>query len=375
MQATNGKHLGRPPSRTKGWDHIVLSKRLQKRTRRNDRPSATLQDVALRAGVSTATVSRVLNAQGKVSRDTEARVAAAVAALGYVPHAAARALASRRSRTVGAVTAALDNPIFAKGIQALENRLEQSGYGLLVASSNYEPARELKQVRTMVERGIDAIMLQGDSHLPEVYGLLQRKGIPYVNTWIYDAAAPHPCCGFDNELAGRNLASYLLDLGHREIAMVAGVTLGNDRARNRIKGVRAALASRGLELAPERIVERPYTLSNGRDGLRQLLATPGPRPTAVIGGNDLLAIGVMLEAQQSGLSVPGDLSVAGFDDIELAANFSPALTTIHVPVEEICTLAGDYLVARIEGAAARDHVALEAKLVVRQSTARPGGRG
>src|SRR3546814_14005685 len=86
-----------------------------------------------------------------------------------------------------------------------------------------------------------------------------------------------------------------------------------------------------------------YSLSDGRDGLRALLAAPGPQPTAVIGGNDLLAIGVMLEAQQSGLSVPDDLSVAGFDDIELAANFAPALTTVHVPVEEICALAGDYL--------------------------------
>lgn len=353
-----------------------MSKRLQKRSRRNDQPAVTLQDVADRAGVSTATVSRVLNAQGKVNRETEAKVTAAVAALGYVPHAAARALASRRSRTIGAVTAALDNPIFAKGIQALENRLEQSGYGLLVASSNYEPARELKQVRTMVERGIDAIMLQGDSHLPEVYTLLQRKGIPYINTWVYDPAAPHPCCGFDNEAAGRNVAEYLLDLGHSEIAMVGGVTSGNDRARNRIKGVRAALEARGLALPPERLVERPYTISDGRDGLREILAAAGEgrRPTAVIGGNDLLAIGVVLEAQQSGMSVPGDLSVAGFDDIELAANIAPTLTTVHVPVEEICAQAGDFLVARVEGRPARDHLSLEARLVVRQSTARPGGR-
>ncbi len=351
-----------------------MSKRLQKRSKRNAQPAVTLKDVAQQAGVSTATVSRVLNAQGKVNRETEAKVTEAVAALGYVPHAAARALASRRSRTVGAVTAALDNPIFAKGIQALETRLEQSGYGLLVASSNYEPARELKQVRTMVERGIDAIMLQGDSHLPEVYALLQRKGLPYINTWVYDAAAPHPCCGFDNAAAGRALADYLLDLGHTDIAMVGGITSGNDRARNRIKGVKAALKARGLDLPPARLVERPYSLSDGRDGLRELLSSPGPQPTAVIGGNDLLAIGVILEAQQSGLSVPGDLSVAGFDDIELAANIAPALTTIHVPVEDICTLAGDFLVARIEGLSTRDHIAMEAKLVVRQSTARPGGR-
>src|SRR3546814_11672028 len=110
--------------------------------------------------------------------------------------------------------------------------------------------------------------------------------------------------------------------------MVAGITAGNDRARNRIEGVAAALRARGLDLPPSRVVERPYSLSDGRDGLRALLAQAdqkgaGPRPTAVIGGNDLLAIGVMLEAQQSGLTVPGDLSVAGFDDIERAAHLAP----------------------------------------------------
>src|SRR3546814_19652573 len=127
---------------------------------------------------------------------------------------------------------------------------------------------------------------------------------------LHDATSPHPCCGFDNERAAHNLAGYLLDLGHREIAMVAGITAGNDRARNRIKGVAAALRARGLDLPPSRVVERPYSLSDGRDGLRALPAQAdqkgaGPRPTAVIGGNDMLAIGVLLEAQKSGLPAPG----------------------------------------------------------------------
>src|SRR3546814_18497470 len=93
----------------------------------------------------------------------------------------------------------------------------------------------------MVERGIDAIMLQGDSHLPEIYAVLQRTGIAYMNTWVYDAASPHPCCAFDNERAAPNLASYLLDLAHRELAMVPGITAGNDRARTRLTDVAAAL--------------------------------------------------------------------------------------------------------------------------------------
>src|SRR3546814_2071985 len=116
----------------------------------------------------------------------------------------------------------------------------------------------------MVERGIYSIMLLGDSPLTEIYAILQRKGIAYVNTWVHDAASPHPCCGFDNERAAHNLAGYLLDLGHREIAMVAGITAGNDRARNRIKGVAAALRARGLDLPPSRVVERPYSLKIGR---------------------------------------------------------------------------------------------------------------
>src|SRR3546814_13068318 len=125
-----------------------------------------------------------------------------------------------------------------------------------------------------------------------------------MNTWVYDAASPQPCCGFDNERAAHNLASYLLDLGHREIAMVAGITAGNDRARNRIEGVAAALRARDLDLPPSRVVERPSSLSDGRDGLPALLAAPGPHPTAVIGGHPLQALRVMLESHQSGLPVP-----------------------------------------------------------------------
>src|SRR3546814_934703 len=262
---------------TRRSSDLTLSKRLQRRTRPNDQPTATLKDVSQHAGVSTATVSRVLNAQGKVNRETEARVAAAVAALGYVPHAAARALASRRSRTIGAVTAALDNPIFARGLQALEHRLELAGYGLLVASSNYEPARELKQVRTMVERGIDAIMLQGDSHLPEIYAVLQRKGIAYMNTWVYDAASPHPCCGFDNERAAHNLASYLPDHGHREITMVAGLHAGNPPPHNPPARVDA---DAGANRRDARRDTRGRYVESIRDWSSDV-CSPDPRATAI----------------------------------------------------------------------------------------------
>src|SRR3546814_4820534 len=149
--------------------------------------SVKLSDVAAISGVSTATVSRCLNRPERVSADLRARVRTAIDALGYVPDAAARALASRRSRTIGAVVPTLSNPIFAAGVQGLETTLERRGYSLVLAGFDYDAERELRQARTLVERGVDGLMLAGLSHRAGLYELLASRRIPYVNTWVYDA--------------------------------------------------------------------------------------------------------------------------------------------------------------------------------------------
>ncbi|MCL5777563.1 LacI family DNA-binding transcriptional regulator [Limibaculum sp. FT325] len=294
------------------------------------KPQPTLEDVARASGVSTATVSRVLNDSARVRRETCERVEAAIARLGYTPHFGGRMLASNRTDTIGAVIPTMENAIFARGLQTLEEELAAAGVTLLVATSNYDPAREARQIRALLGRGIDGLVLIGEARDPESYELLRRRGMPFVVVWTWRADCPWTCIGFDNRAAARGLADRVLDLGHRRIAMISGITLGNDRAAARLAGVREAMAARGLALDAGNLVEAAYTLEAGREAAARLLAR-APRPTAIICGNDVLAAGAMLAIRVAGLRVPRDVSVTGFDDIELAQLLDPPLTTVRVP--------------------------------------------
>ena len=286
-----------------------------------------LEDVAKRASVSTATVSRCLSAPHKVRPAVRERVEAAIAELGYTPHGAARALASRRSQTVGAVIPTLDNAIFATVVQTLQHRLAAAGRTLLLAASDYDPERERAQIENLVVRGLDGLMLTGEARDPAIFALLARRGIRYVNTYVHHPNSPHPTIGFDNRRAMEKLVAYLYDLGHRRFAMIAGLTTWNDRAAERVEGTLEALKTRRLALVPNGLTSRPYAISAGREALRGLMAL-SPRPTAVICGNDVLALGALLEAPSLGLEVPDDLSITGFDDLDLAREIQPGLTTV-----------------------------------------------
>ena len=332
--------------------------------------SAKLSDVAQLARVSTATVSRALMQPGKVKPATAARIRQAVETLGYVAHGAARALASRRTHTVGAVIPTLDNAIFANTAHALQRALDDAGYTLLLASHEFDAEVEARVTQALIERGVDGLVLLGTTHHPNVLRMLDTHQIPYVLTWALDASGRHPCVGFDNRAAANRIAGHLLELGHREFAMISGVTAGNERAAERLEGVRQALAARGIALAPGRVVEKPYTLSAGREGLREVLRGTQP-PTAVICGNDVLAIGALAECQAQGLAVPRELSVTGFDDMEIAAMVTPPLTTVHFPTAELGTYAARHLLARLAGREVEMCTELPVELVVRGSTAPP----
>jgi LacI family transcriptional regulator len=346
-----------------------------------------IEDVAAAAGVSTATVSRVLNGVS-VREPLRARVQAAVATLGYVPHAGARALMLDRSGTVGAIFPTIDNAIFAKAIDALQQRLGEDGLQLLIATSGYDNEREMRQAVNLVSRGVDALALCGVSQPPELRRFLRQRGTPVVH--VMSVPAPDVdavCVGFDNAAAMAQAVRYLLDLGHRDIAVLAGLTRDNDRARARLQGAREALAHAKLPLPAHRIAERAYTLDAARDGLRALMlgaqqgartgARTGasgrspPQPTAIVCGNDVLATGALLEAQRLGIPVPQSLSIVGFDDLELAHHLEPGITTVRVPTEAMWRLAADRIVAMLRGEAVAPVTAIDVTLVVRGSTGRP----
>jgi LacI family transcriptional regulator len=327
-----------------------------------------IEGVARAAGVSTATVSRVLNKPASVREPLRQRVLQAVARLGYVPHAGARALKLQRSGTVGAVFPTIDNAIFAKAIDALQQRLADAGLQLLIATSGYNPQTEAQQAMNLVTRGADALVLCGAAQSAELLRFLRQRDLPTVHAMSFPAPPGMVCVGFDNARAIGQAVRYLVDLGHRRVAMLAGVAQDNDRATARIAGVRQALKMAGLTLPPQHLVERAYGLSEARDGLRQLMASH-PVPTAILCGNDVLALGALLEAQKLGIAVPQALSIVGFDDLELARHVQPALTTLHVPTLHLWHTVADRIIAALERTAIPRATEVQVELVVRESTA------
>ena len=342
--------------------------------RRSPRPAATqaagLKDVAKRAGVSTATVSRVINGTAVVSEEMRRRVEQACATLGYIPNGAARALSTRRTRTIGAVVPTIENDGFARTVFALQRSLQQAGRTLLLANSDYDPAIELEAVMRLLSQGIDGLMLIGGEHDKLLRKHLDRKHVPVIEAWTL--GDPAASVGFDNARAASVLTDHLLDLGHRRIAVVAGKLENNDRAAARVLGMRESLRRRGLQLQAEWTTAQPYRVGEGRRAARQLLSA-GERPTAILCGNDQLAFGVLAEARAMGIAVPRDLSVTGFGDSDYAEFLDPPLTTMRVPAEEIGRRAAAFLLSRINGEQAEHDSIVDVELVIRATTAPPPG--
>lgn len=275
-----------------------------------------------------------------------------------------RALASRRTRTVGAVVPTLDHAIFARAIQAMQITLADAGYQLLIASHDYSLAVEAIAARSLLEQGVEALLV-GTDHSREVWSLIGDATIPILFTWSLHVQVDS--IGFDNEAAGYLVAEHLLRLGHRSFGLISGHLRNNDRARARLQGVRKAIGAAGLSLPAASVTEHQFGYSGGRAGLAALLALAEP-PTAIIGGNDLMAIGAIIEAQSRGLSIPNDLSIAGIDDLDLAAHISPGLTTVHLPTKELGRRAADHVLKRLEGGEADRMTEMSIELVVRGST-------
>jgi LacI family transcriptional regulator len=332
--------------------------------------TAGLREVASLAGVSVTTASRALSTPELVSDSTMLRIQAAIHKLGYLPNSAARALRSRRTKLIGAIVTTLDHAICASLVETLQAKLHARGYSLVVTSSEFDPRVELEQARVLVERGVEALVLLGDHHRPELYELLARTQIPFINTYAFKPERPYSCVGFDNAVAGEKIASHLVQLGHQEIAMIAGIQKENDRASDRVLGVKRELSRSGLNLRSGLFCEKPYSIEAGREGFRQLLRTDFPF-TAIICGSDVLAFGVLAECRALKIKVPEKLSITGFDDLEFAAHLSPPLTTIRVPAEEMGSRAAEYAIRCLESEISVQHIHLEATLILRATTAPP----
>jgi len=326
-----------------------------------------LADVASLAGVSLGSASRALSAPESVRPETLQRVRAAAQRLGYVPDAAARALARGRTDCIGTVLPTVNNPIFSDFAQALQKEARAAGYQLLIAAHEYDREAEVAIVEGLLRRGVDGLVLVGSRHHPDVRRLIDAAGVPLLLTWSGDEAPSPGCVGIHNRRAMQPVARHLLGLGHREFAVLTGDPAHNERARGRVDGVVDTLAAAGIRLPAANIIVCPFSVAGGREGLRRALALQ-PQPTAIVACTDQLAAGALAEARRMRVAVPAQLSITGFDDVEFAALLEPPLTTVRVPAAEMGRLAARRLLASLATGPEDAQVLLDTELVLRGST-------
>jgi LacI family transcriptional regulator, gluconate utilization system Gnt-I transcriptional repressor len=312
-------------------------------------PSVGMRDVARRAGVSTITVSRVLASAPNVSADTRARVIKAVEELGYIPNHLARNFGLSRTPLVGVIVPTVANLMFADKIEALAEELRPHGLQLLVTHSAYSTETEAVLVEALVAQRPSGIVLTGVTHSPRVYDLLHRSGIPTVETWNLTSDPIDMVVGFSNRLAAAAMTRHLAECGYRHIGFVHPFTDANDRAVDRLHGYRDAIQELGLPVRPELERASPFGFASGAAALTDLVSNAQPLD-GIFFGNDALATGALLECRRRGIRVPDDLGIAGFDDVDLAAQLDPPLTTVRIPMREIGRQTGQLLLARLRDA-------------------------
>jgi len=334
-----------------------------------------LEDVARHAGVSTASVSRALNSPGLVSQVLRDRITQAALELKWVPNGVAKALASLRTRTVGVMIPTLSHQNFAVLIEALQQDLATAQYTLVLCCMDVAEDLRLQQARKLVERGVEYLVLVGEAHPDALFDLLRSQNVPYVITYTSGRDRRHTCIGFDNYAASARLTEHLLELGHRDFGMIAHDREENDRIQLRIAAVQDTLARSGLAIRPQHFVRvNSRHIASGRDGMRRILEDDKLRPTALVCTNDYMATGAMIEAKRLGLAIPRDLSIVGFDDTDMSAHLDPPLTTARVPSRRMGEELAKYIIGHLDKGTTESPPLLQAELIVRESTASPGGQ-
>ena len=260
----------------------------------------------------------------------------------------------------------MENAVFARGIQAFREELVRHGNTLLIASCAYDETLENEQIRTLVARGADVLLLIGYHRQPEVCEFLRKRSVPCLVAWSDEDTKTQPAIGVNNRNAMAELARLVIRQGHRNIACISAPTASNDRARGRVEGIRLALAEAGLAADAMPLIQTPYSIEYGEAAFRELLAT-APATTAVMCVKDVLAIGALRAAKEMEMSVPEDISVTGFDDIEIASLAEPVLTTVHVPHREMGRRAANMLIQITKQREACDSVELPTDIRLRRT--------
>jgi LacI family transcriptional regulator len=335
------------------------------------RTKASLTDVAKAANVSVATVSRALWKPNMVSHDLREKVARICKEMDYIPNRIARSLRKDRTETIGLIVPTVANPVYASTIAGVRDVLDEIGHGLFISFCERDPVREYAEVQTLLEHGVDAILSIMPEHVDELYGLLRRSNVPWAFLSPGGPNQPTPHVNFDNVGAMKSAVRYVMEKGHRDIAVLSGPHASTPVIGDRLEAVLSELALHRLSPPPEWVVECDYEPICARAGARRILEA-AQRPTAVVCTGDQHAVACIAEAGRMGLSLPRDLSVTGCNDMSIAQLCEPQLTTIRPPYREIGATACRLVLSAQEGRALPERTVLEATFIERGSVAVPG---
>jgi DNA-binding LacI/PurR family transcriptional regulator len=332
----------------------------------------TMKDISVESGVSMATVSRAIHFPHLVRPETRNRIYRVMDKLQYVYNATAGDLSRNRSSIIGVIIPTSKSLIFSSSLVALQEVAQENNYSLIIGSSRYDTRTERKLLQQFKERRLSGMILTGfvmgqESSIKE----LIQSGIPCVVIWDKLAGGELSYVGFDNFKATYSMTEYLIRLGHRHIGLIIGPFSKVERVRKRLDGFKAALEDHGLTYRPEWVLEKEPTLIDGKEAMKILLAS-AQRPTAVFAASDSLALGAMAAVREAGLKIPDDISLAGFDDVDVSAYFNPPLTTIRVPAYEIGLMAMKILLEMVNDPTMPvQQYCMETSLVVRGSCSAP----
>ncbi|WP_085638066.1 MULTISPECIES: LacI family DNA-binding transcriptional regulator [unclassified Pseudomonas] len=328
---------------------------------------ATIKDVAALAGISYTTVSHVVNKTRPVSEEVRLKVEAAIKSLDYVPSAVARSLKAKTTATIGLLVPNSLNPYFAELARGIEDYCERNGYCVILCNSDDDPEKQRNYLRVLLEKRIDGLIVAsagGDDGL--VQGLTGVK-TPMVIVDRGLDGVDADLVRIDHEYGAYLATRHLLELGHRDIATIGG-PVSTSVAQMRLAGFRRAMDEAGVTVSPGRVLESDFTSTGGYNAAALLLE--GNPPTAIFAGNDMIGIGVLRAAAERNVRVPTELSVIGFDDIQMSRYVYPALTTVGQSILQLGEMAAEVLLRRIASPSlATDQRIVTPSIVLRESTA------
>lgn len=326
---------------------------------------ATIREVAELAGVSISTVSHVINETRYVSPSVQARVLDAIEKLNYQHNRLASSLRNRKTHTIGVLLPNNANPFFAKILAGIEKACYASGYNFIMGNARDDPERELSYLGVLLSRQVDGVLLISTGAHEAALHLLAKRQIPVVMV-DRTGITPSDVIRTDNAMGGQLATQYLIGLGHRRISCITGPSFLTPSSE-RIIGYQQTMQQAGLPVRDDWIITGDFHQESGYQAVQQLLKLD-ELPTAIFACNDLMALGVLCALHEAGLSVPRDISLVGYDDIQMASYSVPRLTTIRQPSEELGQLAVERLVERLDNPQApfRQDV-LPVHLIVRQS--------